>query len=169
VVLNSWKEIAGYLGRGVRTVQRWERHLGLPVHRPKGKNRSAVLAFPSELDNWLRNTPLRENVEGCTLKPAASGASPQPANGKPPFRIEQVRESCARSKQLMLAVSEAARRHHALAAEVCASLRQISEAKYAAGVRKRYVAAPISRSLETTIDLGRADAAAASSSGADGD
>ena len=31
--LDSWKEIAAYLGRGVRTVQRWEREEGLPVHR----------------------------------------------------------------------------------------------------------------------------------------
>ena len=31
--LDSWKEIATYLGRGVRTAQRWEREEGLPVHR----------------------------------------------------------------------------------------------------------------------------------------
>ena len=33
--LNTWKEIATYMGRGVRTVQRWERELGLPVRRPR--------------------------------------------------------------------------------------------------------------------------------------
>jgi hypothetical protein len=53
VVLNSWKEIANYLGRGVRTVQRWERELGLPVRRPRGKDRSAVMAIQQELDDWL--------------------------------------------------------------------------------------------------------------------
>jgi len=58
-ILNSWKEIAAYLGRGVRTVQRWEADLGLPVHRPKGKDRSAVLGFTEELDAWLRHTPVR--------------------------------------------------------------------------------------------------------------
>src|SRR5262249_18310689 len=51
-VLNSWKEIAQYLGRGIRTVQRWERKLGLPVRRPRGKKRSAVIALPAELDAW---------------------------------------------------------------------------------------------------------------------
>jgi hypothetical protein len=56
-VLNSWKEIATYVGRGVRTVQRWESELQLPVHRPRGKNHSAVVAFPKELDRWLRSTP----------------------------------------------------------------------------------------------------------------
>jgi DNA-binding transcriptional regulator YiaG len=56
-VLNSWKEIAAYLGRGVRTVQRWEQELGLPVRRPRGRERSAVIALKPDLDLWLHNTP----------------------------------------------------------------------------------------------------------------
>ena len=56
-VLNSWKEIAAYLGRGVRTVQRWERELGLPVRRPRGKERSAVIALTPDLDRWLHKVP----------------------------------------------------------------------------------------------------------------
>jgi len=56
-VLNSWKEIASYVGRGVRTVQRWESDVGLPVHRPRGKSRSAVLAMTDEVDAWLRSAP----------------------------------------------------------------------------------------------------------------
>jgi hypothetical protein len=52
--LNSWKEIASYLGRGVRTVQRWESELQLPVHRMGRSERSPVFAFPRELDIWLR-------------------------------------------------------------------------------------------------------------------
>jgi predicted DNA-binding transcriptional regulator AlpA len=56
-VLNSWKEVAAYLGRGVRTVQRWEQELGLPVRRPRGKSRSAVIAFRSEIDKWLHEAP----------------------------------------------------------------------------------------------------------------
>lgn len=59
-VLNSWKEVAGYLGRGVRTVQRWEQELGLPVRRPRGKSRSAVIAFKPELDQWLRHAPVEQ-------------------------------------------------------------------------------------------------------------
>jgi hypothetical protein len=43
----------------VRTVQRWEAQLGLPVHRPAGKDHSAVLAFSSELDQWLDSRPVR--------------------------------------------------------------------------------------------------------------
>lgn len=55
-VLNSWKEVASYLGRGVRTVQRWEQELSLPVRRPRGKSRSAVIAFKTELDVWLHQS-----------------------------------------------------------------------------------------------------------------
>lgn len=61
-ILNSWKEIATYVGRGVRTVQRWEAQIGLPVHRPAGKDHSAVLAFSSELDQWLDKRPLRNSL-----------------------------------------------------------------------------------------------------------
>src|SRR5215469_3129122 len=50
--LNSWKEIAAYLGRGVRTVQRWEK-MGLPVQRPKSGSRGSVTAEADEIDNWL--------------------------------------------------------------------------------------------------------------------
>lgn len=51
--LNSWKQISHYLDRGVRTVQRWERDLGLPVHRVGRGPRSPVHAFPAELRAWL--------------------------------------------------------------------------------------------------------------------
>lgn len=63
-VLNSWKEIAHYVGRGVRTVQRWERDLGFPVRRPRSHQRSAVIAFPDEIDAWLKRTHLREPRNG---------------------------------------------------------------------------------------------------------
>src|SRR5215469_3311049 len=31
--LDSWQDIAEYLGREVRTVQFWEKNAGLPIHR----------------------------------------------------------------------------------------------------------------------------------------
>jgi hypothetical protein len=53
-VLSSWKDIARYLGKGVRTVQRWERHLGLPVRRPVGaRQKSAVVLYRDDVDTWL--------------------------------------------------------------------------------------------------------------------
>lgn len=50
-ILTSWKEIAHYLGRGLRTVQRWEAS-GLPIHRRNGAR--VVLAYTEELDTWVR-------------------------------------------------------------------------------------------------------------------
>ena len=52
-VLHSWKEIAAYLGKGVRTVQRWEQLLGLPVQRLKNRTKGTVEASTDELDQWL--------------------------------------------------------------------------------------------------------------------
>jgi hypothetical protein len=52
-ILNSWKEIATYLGRGVRTVQRYEREFQLPVRRVGTKSRKSVVALSQDLDAWL--------------------------------------------------------------------------------------------------------------------
>ena len=62
-VLHSWKEIASYTGRGVRTIQRYEMQLGFPVRRPSGSSRSAVLAFTNEIDAWLAHSPKRSESE----------------------------------------------------------------------------------------------------------
>lgn len=59
--LDSWKEIAGYLNRGVRTVQRWEREEGLPIHRLQHEKLGSVYAFKSELESWLESR--RDTVE----------------------------------------------------------------------------------------------------------
>jgi hypothetical protein len=53
-VLTSWKEISSYVGRGVRTVQRWESEFGFPVRRIKPGKKSVVLAIPTEIDAWLQ-------------------------------------------------------------------------------------------------------------------
>lgn len=52
-ILTSWKEIAAYLGKGVRTVQRWEYLFSFPVRRPNG-NRNAVIALVSDIDSWVQ-------------------------------------------------------------------------------------------------------------------
>lgn len=57
-VLSSWKEIAAYLGRGRRTVQRWEKELGLPVRRLGDRDRGTVLAMTSDIDTWLNLKPI---------------------------------------------------------------------------------------------------------------
>jgi hypothetical protein len=55
-ILNGWKQISNHIERGVRTAQRWEVLLGMPVHRPALKDRSAVVAFSDELEQWLSRT-----------------------------------------------------------------------------------------------------------------
>jgi serine/threonine-protein kinase len=61
--LESWKEIADHLGRGVRTVQRWALTRHLPVHRLPGGKRPRVFSLTSEIDGWLMNSGAREPHE----------------------------------------------------------------------------------------------------------
>jgi hypothetical protein len=70
-ILNSWKEISNYIGRGVRTVQRWEEMYQLPVHRPASRDRSAVYAIADEIDAWLRAGKMHGSV----------GLAPQSGDG----------------------------------------------------------------------------------------
>lgn len=60
--LESWKEIGSYLNRDVRTVERWERTRGMPVHRLPGGEKARVYALKPELDAWRssRDANLRE-------------------------------------------------------------------------------------------------------------
>lgn len=53
--LESWKEIASYLGKDVRTVQRWEKREELPVHRLLHEKQGSVYAYKSELDAWWKS------------------------------------------------------------------------------------------------------------------
>jgi len=53
--LDSWKEIAVYLGKAERTVKRWEKERGLPAHRLPGSGNASVYAYTAELDYWLKS------------------------------------------------------------------------------------------------------------------
>jgi len=52
VRLDSWKEIGQYLRRSARTVQRWEKTEGLPVHRVLHNERATVFANSVEVEEW---------------------------------------------------------------------------------------------------------------------
>ena len=58
--LDSWKEIAAYLGRDVTTAQRWEKRESMPVHRHVHDKRGSVYALAPELDAWLKSR--RQNL-----------------------------------------------------------------------------------------------------------
>jgi len=87
--LESWKEIAAYLGRDVTTVRRWEKSEGLPVHRHVHHKLGSVYAYTTELDAWR------------------SKREPAPATDTPDTRrfSEPVRVSYARTTAVLAALA----------------------------------------------------------------
>jgi TolB-like protein/Tfp pilus assembly protein PilF len=79
--LVSWKEIAVHLNRAERTVKRWEKERGLPVHRVPGGDRGSVFAYPVELADWLKGKGNELDADELPDKPAAGDALIEPANG----------------------------------------------------------------------------------------
>ncbi|TGT71688.1 MULTISPECIES: hypothetical protein [unclassified Mesorhizobium] len=76
--LNDWKEIAAFFGRDERTVRRWERQRGLPVHRISGGARNLVFAYADELERWLRGDAAAPTEAPATETAAAAfGEMPQ--------------------------------------------------------------------------------------------
>jgi serine phosphatase RsbU (regulator of sigma subunit)/serine/threonine protein kinase len=67
--LDSWKEIAAHLQRGVRTVQRWEKEEGLPVHRHLHDTQGSVFALKSEIDAWWTSRPAPEAAPVTSAPP----------------------------------------------------------------------------------------------------
>ena len=70
--LDSWKEIAAYLKRDIRTVQRWEKQEALPVHRHLHDERGTAYAYSGEIDDWLRDRSRRGG--DATAAPDATAA-----------------------------------------------------------------------------------------------
>lgn len=82
--LDSWKAIAAYLRRDVRSVQRWEKDRGLPVHRVPGEKGGTVFAYTKELDNWLHGHP-RNGFSSYVSENDASGVPTRRGEaGSPP-------------------------------------------------------------------------------------
>jgi TolB-like protein/cytochrome c-type biogenesis protein CcmH/NrfG len=71
--LESWGEIAAYLRREIRTVQRWERYQGLPVRRLQIGKLGTVYAYRSELDKWFRERQPRPETNEEDGASAANG------------------------------------------------------------------------------------------------
>ena len=73
--LDSWKEIAVYLRKDVRTVQRWEKYEGLPVHRKPHEKLASVYAYVSELQAWWNDGRHPEN-DSATASNGSLNARP---------------------------------------------------------------------------------------------
>ena len=69
--LDSWKEIAAYVKRGVRTVRRWESEEGLPVHRHVHRTLGSVYAYKSEIDVWRQSGARRPAPRSPASAPGA--------------------------------------------------------------------------------------------------
>jgi len=94
VRLDSWKEIAGHLGRDVRTVIRWEKK-GLPIHRVPGGQRQAVFAYKHELDTWLEmgeTLTQTDILKSETLIPSVAGEIEIALQGTTPA-VESAKET----------------------------------------------------------------------------
>jgi len=121
-VLNSWKEIATYLGRGVRTVQRYERELQLPVRRVGGKAHSSVVALSQDLDTWLEHATLQKRDE---LLPRAAN------------RVSVTAESVADFHELRLRCAQLRAEHTNALGTLIQSLSNIMrEIKIDCGIRR---------------------------------
>jgi hypothetical protein len=137
-MLNSWKEIASYLDRGVRTVQRWERVLHLPVHRIGNGKRSPVYALIPELKFWL----ITSQAEFGHPVRAPQGAGPEPVNdprynngqnGRQESPIQLSHQLIAESRELVRTIAEASvRQQHQ--AEILQ--KRIAELKLLRGIKK---------------------------------
>jgi tetratricopeptide (TPR) repeat protein len=84
--LDSWKEIAAFFGRDERTVNRWEKELGLPVHRLPG-TKGRVYAFTDELSDWLATPRSAGDTlpdSGATSPLETPASSISVVTGRPP-------------------------------------------------------------------------------------
>jgi hypothetical protein len=133
--LNSWKEISLYLDRGIRTVQRWERELGLPVHRVGRGPRSPVHAFPSELHAWLLRVSRKSNELaghdgnlGSLMHPDGVAAASRVLVNRSSDLVQRMVRSIwvqrQRTEELMAAIEDIRRRVRGHMANQSAELRE---------------------------------------------
>src|SRR5687767_5236706 len=90
--LDSWKEIAEYLRRDVRTATRWESQ-GLPLHRVAGGKGRSVFAFTNEIDAWMASHPAEPLVEVVVIEQALAALVPDTPPRRP--RIITISAVCA--------------------------------------------------------------------------
>src|SRR5688500_17764829 len=82
--LDGWKAIAAHLGRSVRSAQRWERDLQLPVHRiPTPDGGQLVYARATEIDAWRRQHDSNAELL-APLEPAPPSATPSTTEHESP-------------------------------------------------------------------------------------
>jgi serine/threonine-protein kinase len=91
--LDSWKEIASFFRREVRTVQLWEKSEGLPVRRQYHRKLGSVYAYRRELESWWARRSARSaglvtqlpELTGNPLPSHASAAAASAGSWHPPL------------------------------------------------------------------------------------
>lgn len=161
--LDTWKEIAAYLNRDVRTVIRWQKN-GLPVHRVPGGQRQAVFAYRDELDAWLVSQE-KDSVPspaGILPREVQSPVAPKGRHWKWVFL------ACACVLSMVWGIMLLVARSHALPVRAFSSLRPLTQDGHnkaglktdgttlyfneMSGLRTVLVSAPLSGSPIRTID-----------------
>ena len=113
--LDSWKRIARYLGKGERTVRRWEREEGLPVRRLAHGKSSSVYALTQEIDDWMRSRSVASNQPALEISAAARQHYEkglyqlnQPAAGALQLAIEDFNKAIAEAPEFAVAYARKA-------------------------------------------------------------
>src|SRR5580704_15743798 len=88
--LDGWEAISGYLGWHVRTVIRWEKQKGLPVHRVPGGKRQPVYAYRHEIDLWFQETDGGEPKATSAIMDFDRAISDSPPAALPTRRISRL-------------------------------------------------------------------------------
>jgi WD40 repeat protein/helix-turn-helix protein len=100
--IDSWKEIAVHFGRSERTVRRWEKREGLPVHRLMHEKLGTVYAYARELDAWRES----KDQAGELQEPEKLDAMPRPARTmESDTKAEQVRPLWAHTAGVLLTLA----------------------------------------------------------------
>jgi TolB-like protein/predicted Zn-dependent protease len=134
--LSSWKAIATYLDCSVRTVRRWERTEGLPVHRHVHQKLGRVFALRTEIDAW-RQTRARSpdpNSRSASTPPTASARSiavlpfESPKSGaQDDYFAEGLTEEVTNALAKVHALQVTSRRSAAVFRNTSAGAREIAE------------------------------------------
>jgi cytidylate kinase len=106
-ILSGWKSIANYLDKGVRTVQRYEREMGLPVRRPSGRSFGSVIATKADLNSWVAASPTRRVSQRESILPSTAVLNEFRRNI---LEMARLREESAESRQALAASRNALKR-----------------------------------------------------------
>ena len=101
--LDSWKEIAAYLNRDLRTLQRWEKTANLPIRRLNKPGMRAVFAYTADLDDWLR----QQSPGPSDIAPDDRSVTPAPPTTVPVSRSPS-RTVIASAAVIVLAIAAVA-------------------------------------------------------------